>query len=849
MAQEFTREKLSTADAFGNPVYIGTDKTTIHTVPANSQDTITLYLKFGRASRCEVTLFRSDGTNDYELPEKYMGSSGSIVPVEIKNVQAGNTIKAQLSGASPNTIIYVTSGERTSDHVQTISRNSTYEIAIYDSKFQTGTPKYLTVNDFNWGTYTAPTSFQYLRAFKYFPDTGHLAMCISNSTGAGWWVHDIYENRVVFYSASYQHTTTPYGNVWIGDKYVFVINNPIYVIDFTDRANPTLASNTVSQIGNYCYGMVKVSSTVFATISSNATYPISTWILNADNTVAYVATGSSPQYCHQVYAADTFADGNFYLAHFNYGGSYYGGLKKIDTSTGAITSISNSISSPFDSRYTYKVVACPERNEFWMFRGNASYDIGKITTSGTVTNYTNTRDIADNVQQGRCFYNAADDLIYVMNSDNKWYGWDPDTQVWQKDILLLTDSSWANNTYGTPKSINVVNNGTNDILYGVVSSYFVYRNLDTNVENGVSTGTSSSWSAACHDASGRVYVSGQTSTVSVINTNGTPSLQQNYASSATSYVYGLQVDQTNNKLYYSDFYSSLFVADINATTGQLTYNSEPVNLTDTGPREAQWVVDIANQYWYVFYGATVRQYSLSGGSLVATFSISDLGIDTGLPNYSSTFAFPVSNSTTYGQGTAQYDQANNTAYVSCYYRDSSLVYRAGVIKLDLDQIGVSTSSTFAGFANTLNNATGGYLSRLQSDGYLMWGTNNSSQQYAVDTSTMTAEQIIPSYATSTTYGRTYDSGTSAIYFVDGSGPKVEGQKYNAAASESPVSTDFQVLTRSGYNNSNEAIIGSLGSHTHSDEDYSESTSAQRTAFDLQKGNGATGHVNRVTTTA
>ena len=126
MAQEFTREKLSAADAFGNPIYIGSDKTTIHTVPANSQDTITLYLKFGRVSRCEVTLFRSDGTNDYELPEKYMGSSGSIVPVEIKNVQAGNTIKAQLSGASPNTVIYVTSGEKTNDHVQTIYRNSTY---------------------------------------------------------------------------------------------------------------------------------------------------------------------------------------------------------------------------------------------------------------------------------------------------------------------------------------------------------------------------------------------------------------------------------------------------------------------------------------------------------------------------------------------------------------------------------------------------------------------------------------------------------------------------------------------------------------------------------------------------
>jgi hypothetical protein len=852
MAQEFTREKLSVADAFGNPIYIGVDKTTIHTVPANSQDTITLYLKFGRVSRCEVTLFRSDGTNDYELPEKYMGSSGSIVPVEIKNVQAGNTIKAQLSGAAPNTTIYVTSGERTTDHVQTISRNSTYEIAIYDNKLQTGTPKYLTVNDFNWGSYTAPTAFQNLKAFKYFPDTGHLAMCISSGTGAGWWVHDIYENKVVFYSALYQHTVTQGGNAWVGERFVFVSSTPLYVIDFTDRANPTLSSNTVSQIGYSCYGIVKVSNTVFATISGDASYPVSTWILNSNNTVTHVVTESSPQYCYEVYAADTFADGNFYLAHFSRSGGYYGGLKRINASTGVITNISNSISSPFDSRYTCKVVACPERNEFWMFNGQSNYNIGKITTAGTVTSYTNTRAIASNVLQGRCFYDAADDLIYVMSNDNKWYGWDPDTQAWTRDSIIFTDSSWANNNYGTPNSIGVVDNGTNDILYGVVSTYFLYRNIDTNVEGFVNTNTQGSWNTAHHDASGRVYMCGQNNYLSVINTSGTPSLQQSYNASSygsfSTYGFGLQVDQTNNKLYYSDYTSSLFVADINSTTGALTYNSEPVDLSVTTYREYPWVVDIANQYWYIFYSSQLRQYDLSDGSLVATFSISDLGINTGLDNYVSSFNYQTDANNTYGYNQARYDQANNTAYVSCYYYNGS-GFRDGVMKLDLDQIGVNTSSTFAGFANTSNSSAGGFLSQFQSDGYLMCGRQTASQQYVVDTSTMTIERIQPVYATGTIYGRTYDNSTSAVYFVDSNGPRVEGQKYNAPAGEMPLASDFQVLTRQNYTNNNQAVMGSLGSHTPSDEDYSESTATQRAALDLDKGNGTTGHVNRVTTTA
>ena len=850
MAQEFTREKLSVADAFGNPIYIGVDKTTIHTVPANSQDTITLYLKFGRVARCEVTLFRSDGTNDYELPEKYMGSSGSIVPVEIKNVQAGNTIKAQLFGAAPNTTIYVTSGERTTDHVQTISRNSTYEIAIYDNKFQTGTPKYLTVNDFNWGTYNAPTDFRYLRAFKYFPDTGHLAMCTSDGYGAGWWVHDIYENRVVFYSASYQHAITQYGNAWVGEKFVFVSSNPLYVIDFTDRANPTLKSNTVNQVGNSCYGMVKVSNTVFATMSSDYSYPVSTWILNSNNTVSYVATGSSPQYSYEVYAADTFADGNFYLAHFSRSGNYYGGLKRIDASTGVITGIVNGISSPFDSRYTYKVVACPERNEFWMFNGQGNYNIGKMTTSGATTNYTSTRTTPYNVPQGRCFYDATDDLIYVMNNDNKWYGWDPDAQAWTRDSLIFTDNSWLNNGYGIPNSIGVVNNGTNDILYGVKSASFLYRNIDTNAESAVNTNTQGSWNTAHHDASGRIYMCGQNGYLSVINTSGTPSLQQSYYAPSygnfSNYAYGLQVDQANNKLYYSDYLGRLFVADINSTTGALTYNSKPVDLSDTTYREHPWVVDIANQYWYIFYTNTVRQYDLSDGSLVATFSLSNLGIDTGISDYSSNFNFTTTSSTNYGYHNARYDQASNTAYLSCQYYNGA-AYRVGVIKLDLDQIGVNTSSTFAGFAQTVSG--NGFLSQLQSDSYLMWGTTTASHQYVVDTSTMTAEQIQPVYATSTSYGRTYDSSTSAVYFVDDNGPKVEGQKYNAQASELPLTPDFLVLTRQNYIQNNQAVMGSLGSHTPSDEDYSESTATQRAALDLDKGNGTTGHINRVTTTA
>lgn len=860
MAQEFTREKLSAADAFGNPVYIGSDKTTIHTVPANSQDTITLYLKFGRTARCEVTLFRSDGTNDYELPNKYLGASGSIVPVEITNVQAGNTIKAQLSGASPNTTIYVSSGEKASNHVQAINRNSTYEIAIYDNKFQTGTPKYLTVDDFNWGAYTAPTSFTYLKAFKYFPDTGHLAMCISSSTGAGWWVHDIYENKVVFFSSAYQHGNTQYGSAWMGDKFVFVAGNtPIYVVDFTDRANPTLTSTAVSQVGNYGYGMAKVSGTVFATISSDGSYPISTWKLNSDNTVTYVATDNSPAYCYEVWAADTFADGNFYLAYFSNGGSYYGGLLSIDGTTGAITSISNSINSPFNSTYTYKVVACPERNEFWMFRNsNGSYDIGKITTAGTITSYTNSRDIAEKVTQGRCFYDATDDLIYVMSNDNKWYGWDPDTQIWQKDGLIFADYQWAGQN-SQVHSLGVINNGTNNMLYGEYGSgnATVLRNLDTGSEHIINHGISTA-SNDYHTASGRIYsasTANNTPYIHVARTTGTPTTEQNYYPPSyagfSSYLYSMQVDQVNDKLYYSDYYSSLFRAGINSTNGQLTYEAEVINLSTTTYRSSQWIVDPVGQKWYVFHGSGILVYDMSTSSTSPTsYAAADLGITSGLPSYSSNFNFQSaldSNSIYQGQCGPAYDQANNIAYLSCYYYTGAS-YKSGVIKLDLSQVGVSTSSTYAGFASFVNNTARVIISRHISNGKLIAGTSSTNEQKIITVSDMSTEAVSPVYATSGTYGRLYDSGTNAVYFSDPS-YKSEAQKYNAPAGEMPVASDFQVLTKGGYNNNTQVLYGSLGSHTHSDPDYSESTSAQRAALDLSKGNSTTGHVNRVTTTA
>lgn len=850
MAQEFTREKLSVADAFGNPIYIGSTKTTIHTVPANSQDTITLYLKFGRTARCEVTLFRSDGTNDYELPNKYLGSSGSIVPVEITNVQAGNTIKAQLSGASPNTTIWVSSGEKVNDHVQTISRNSTYEIAIYDNKFQTGTPKYLTVDDFNWGTYTAPNSFQYLKAFKYFPDTGHLAMCIQGSTGAGWWVHDIYENKVVFYSSSYAHSTTQYGNVWVGDKFVFSSNNPIYVVDFTDRANPTLTSTSVSQVGNYCYGMAKVSSTVFATLSSNASYPVSTWTLNSDNTVTYVATDSSPQYNYQVWAADTFADGNFYLAGFNTSGSYYGGLLSIDGTTGAITSISNSISSPFNSTYMFKVVACPERNEFWMFRSsNGSYDIGKLATDGTSTNYTNTRDIAEKVAQGRCFYDAADDLIYIISNDDKWYGWDPDTQTWAKDSLIFTDSNWQNYNVN---SLLVLNNGTNDMLVGASGSRLVWRNLDTDTEGSTGTNSTNSWNTAVHNASKMVYICGESTYIGVMDTTGTPTQDQAYNAASygsfVNYGYGLQVDQTNHVLYYSDYYSNIYKATINSTTGQLTYDSKPLTINHTSYREKPWVIDESLGYHYIFNESSgIRRYDLSTGNLSGEYTFADLGIESGLGDYSSNGAFTSIASTSNGYANARYDAANNYAYIPFRYHNGS-VWKGGVIKIDVSQIGVSTSDAFVGFASGYDTYTYGHASHIDSNGKLMWGTSTNAQQAVIDTSTMTAAAVTPVYGTGSVYGRTYSSLTNAVYFTTSS-YKLEGIKYGAPASEMPVSSDFQVVNRSGYTNSNIALSGSLGSHTHSDPDYSESTSAQRAALDISKGNSTTGHVNRVTTTA
>ena len=195
----------------------------------------------------------------------------------------------------------------------------------------------------------------------------------------------------------------------------------------------------------------------------------------------------------------------------------------------------------------------------------------------------------------------------------------------------------------------------------------------------------------------------------------------------------------------------------------------------------------------------------------------------------------------------QYDKTNNYAYVGFRYRNTSSVYKTGVMKLDLSQIGVSTSSTFVGFASVVNSSNYAYLSTLESDGYIMLGLLDGTSG-VVNTATMTLESISPSYATSSVRGRHYSSITSALYFTNGNN-YLEGQKFNASAGEMPVASDFQVLTKSGYNNSNQAIMGSLGSHTHSDEDYSESTAAQRAAIDIDKGNSTTGHVNRVTTTA
>lgn len=864
MSQAFTREKLSIADSFGNPIYIGVEKTTIHTVPANSQDTITLYLKFGRVSRCEVTLFRSDGTNDYELEEKYLGANGTIVPVEIKNVQAGNTIKAQLSGASPNTTVYVTSGEKVNQYAQVINRNSTYELALYDNKFQTGTPIYLTVGDFNWGTYTAPSNFQYCSAFKYFPDTCHLVLCLTSGTGAGWWVIDIYENKVVFYSNQYRHDVTQsYGYSWVGNKMVMAEANNFYVIDFADVLNPTLTTTaSTSQTGYYPYNMGRVSDTIVFLLSSDISYPLTTWMLNANNTVTWKTTDSTPYLIYTRWAGATFADGNYYLANFDGGGNYYGQVSQIDTATGAITSVYNGISiTNGDSRYTCKVVACPERNEFWMFNtsngANSIYKVN-VTAVNSATGYVNTRDIANSKLEGRCFYDAVDDLIYVQGTGNNWYGWDPDTQLWQKDNVIFTDVSWNNNNYGYANSLGTLNNGTNNLLYGCSSYYLQIRNLDTGAESFVSS-QAGRWHTAKHIASSRVYTTGEwNGYICVYNLNGTtgtPSLQQNFYAQGygnwASHTRAMQVDQTNNKLYYADGYSRLNRCSINASTGDLSYDALLINSPTSYPyyNENVWVVDTTNNYYYYSnkeYGY-LSQFNITTGSTTpVNVTWADLGILSGLPNYISSFAVGASSSSSYyGLKTARYDPVNNYMYLSCKYNNGTNYFN-GVLKLDLDQFGVTNSSVYAGFVQCMNSSdeTMG-LSEIN-DNKLVYGSTQYYDQYVVDLATMTSTLIPATYATGTIYGRTYDSTTSGVYYSDSNG-RVEGQKYGAPANESPVTPDFNIENVYNYSQKR-AIMGSDGSNAHSDADFSHSTSAQRAELDITKGNSAIGYLNRATTT-
>lgn len=860
MAQEFTREKLSAADAFGNPVYIGPDKTTIHTVPANSQDTITLYLKFGRTARCEVTLFRSDGTNDYELPIKYLGSSGSIVPVEITNVQAGNTIKAQLSGASPNTTLYVTSGEVSNAYFGTASTSANpYTtpgdyLSIYTDKFQTGTPRNLYVTDLSFGSYTAPTTFRYCPAAKYFPDTGHLVFVIASGTGAGVYSYDVYENRVVFYSASYQHANVRYGTAWVGDKLVFGYSGP-YVIDFADRANPTLTSNSVPQwTGVGGSSSVVTSDGIIVTMSQDASFPHASFVVNANSTVSWISTSGSNQYNYAVFASGDFADGKTYIAWASNGGSGNSDIVSI-TTAGAMTSEASNVAN---TTYTENIVACPSRNEFWYFRGSSgSWQIRKYdTTTGTWADYTNSRELANH--RFRAFYDSVNDVIWIGYSNGKWYGWDPNTGTWTRDSVLFTDYQWAGQN-SQVHSLGVINNGTNNMLYGEFGSgnMTVLRNLDTGSEHYVSHGISTA-SNDYHAASGRIYSASTEYTtpyIHVTRTTGTPTTEQNYYPPSygtfTSYLYGIQVDQVNDKLYYSDYYSSLFRAGINATNGQLSYEAEVINLSSTSYRLSQWVVDPVGQKWYVFSGQYMLAYDMSTGSTTPTqYTIADLGIGTGLPSYSSNFNYQqaFSGSAIYqGQCGPAYDQANNIAYLSCYYYTGS-TYSSGVIKLDLSQVGVSTSSTYAGFASIVNNTSTVYISRHISNGKILAGTTTTTDQRLINVSDMSLSAVAPIYATSSTYGRLYDAATTSLYFSDAS-YKSEGQKYGAPAGEMPVDQDFYIYVRSGSTSDNQGLKSNTGSTDLLPANYSDSSSAQRTALDIEKGNSTTGHVNRATATA
>lgn len=856
MAQEFTREKLSVADAFGNPVYIGSTKTTIHTVPANSQDTITLYLKFGRTARCEVTLFRSDGTNDYELPNKYLGASGSIVPVEITNVQAGNTIKAQLSGASPNTKIYVTSGEISNAYVNNTDSNGSDELVIFTDKFQTGTPRYLNVSDFNWGAYTAPTDFRYVQTFKYFPDTGYFVFSKSSGTGSGWWVYDVYENKVAFYSGSYDHSATERGVVWFGDTVAFGQNTAGYTINFADPASPVYVStSSLPEFGQVGW-FYKVSSDVFGTLNASSSYPTNTFRVNSDGTITHLSTSSSVSYLsYQRYASGTFANGNYYVSKSEGNGSYYAGIEQIDPTTGAISAVVSSLSSGYDSRYARIVVACPERNEFWYFSySGGSYAIAKYDlAASTLTQYSNSRAVAE-VQGAKAFYDSATDLIWVQDGDD-YIGWDPDTQAWTRDSLSMTDTEPGGYTT-TITALGVINNGTNDYLFGARGNTRIhYYNLDTNAEGTVSGSGNNKWDSAVHNATNAVYMSGSDGWLdhwdfSSTTPSYTSAIYGPSQSNFTTHFYQLYVDQTNNHLYATDYNSNLHKIDINASTGALSYNSTVNLISSSTYRESPKIIDVANQKYIAFRSSSVYWADMSTGATTFTnINLTDSGIQAGLTDYSSAFSFHSDTSDNYGISGAVYDEANNIAYVPFRYNNGT-TYRTGVLKLDISQVGVTNSSIYVDHYIIQDSSAYYYLwsQKNLDNNIIAVGTTNASQQYYLDVSSGTVTLSIPKTFSSTTRSGFYYSSTSSFY-SSGDNYKLEGRVVNPGPGSGAITTDFSLKARTYYNTSSGGQAGYLGSNAHTENNYSDASSAQRDALDVDKGNGTTGHVNRVTTTA
>jgi len=856
MAQEFTREKLSAADAFGNPVYIGSTKTTIHTVPANSQDTITLYLKFGRTARCEVTLFRSDGTNDYELPTKYLGASGSIVPVEITNVQAGNTIKAQLSGASPNTKIYVTSGEVSNAYVDNTYENSSYELVIFTDKYQTGTPRYLNASDFNWGSYTAPTDFRYVQAFKYFPATGYFVFAKSSGTGAGWWAYDVYEDRVAFYSSSYEHVNTGRGVVWFENTAAYQSGTAGITINFTDPANPVLTSTTGLTNASSQAWYYKVSNDIYGVVTYNSSAPSNTYRVNNDGTTTYLSTENSINYqAYERFAAATFANGNYYVSRVDQGANY-GGIYQVDPTTGAITVIESALTSPFNSYYTNIVVACPERNEFWYFRNaSGSYDIGKYDlATSTLTTYANSNDVANTVG-ARAFYDSTTDLIWVQDG-NKYIGWDPDTQTWARDVAWMTDVNpgGAANNIGV---LGVINNGTNDYLFGGGSGLtsITYYNLDTSAEGTVSGSGTNKWDNAVHNATNAVYMSGQDDWLDHWDfSSTTPShvgaIDGSSITGFGSQFFQLYVDQTNNHLYATDYNSNLHKFDINASTGALTHNSIVNSTSSAGYREYPTIIDVANQKYIKFGGGSIYWADMStNATFFNSITFTNAGIESGITDYSSSFRFAYTASSPTMTG-AVYDEANNMAYVSFRYYSSASTYKTGILKLDISQIDVSNSDIYVNHYMVDNDSYYVYLgSQKNLEGNII-AVNGLmyTRNYYVDVSTGSITQVTPTSMSSTVYGSYYDSGTDSIYF-SGANYLLEAQYVTAPEGEGPILNDFSVLTRPSWSDTGSGQAGYLGANTHTENNYSDASSAQRTNLDIEKGNGATGHVNRVTTTA